>query len=125
MVAENEFDFLIGLELSGVSFVRDYVEFLFDGPVLRVMSEPEARVAGRRGTFPDPPFRDVACELIGGAIVAADADPHGLTIVFETGGSIRVPFSSEDAGPEVVHFVPWLNGAPHVESMRTWENLAS
>ena len=125
MVAVDDFDFLLGLELSGVSFVRDYVEFLFDGPVLRVMSEPQVRLADRWVSFPDPPFRDTACTLIGGAITGVEADEDLLTVVFDTGASLRVPFYSEEAGPEVVHFVPWLDGAPSVASMRVWENRAS
>ena len=32
---------LVGEELSEVAFVRDYVEFHFDGPVLRALADPE------------------------------------------------------------------------------------
>lgn len=34
---------LVGLEVSAVSFVRDYVELHFDGPVLRAVSDPFGR----------------------------------------------------------------------------------
>jgi hypothetical protein len=125
VVSDQEFGFLVGLELSGVSFVRDYVEFVFDGPVLRVMSEPEVHLVDRSGTFPNPPFRDLACELIGSTITSVNADVDGLTIAFERGATIRVPFGSVEAGPEVVHFVPWLDGSLDVGSMRIWENRSS
>jgi hypothetical protein len=124
VVSGDQLDFLVGLELSGVSFVRDYVEFLFDGPVLRVMSEPEARLAQRSGTFPNSPFRDVACALIGSTVSGAGEHGNAVIIVFDTGGTIRVPLFSEDAGPEVVHFVPWGDGAIDVAAMRIWENRA-
>jgi len=124
VVDDDQFDFLVGLELSGVSFVRDYIEFLFDGPVLRVMSEPEARLAQQSGTFPNSPFRDVACALIGSTISGTGEERNALIISFDTGGTIRVPLFSEDAGPEVVHFVPWADGALDVAAMRIWENRA-
>ena len=42
---------LLGREVSGVSFVRDYVEVLFDGPVLRAISNPRGRFGDRTWQF--------------------------------------------------------------------------
>ena len=39
-MASSPFDILIGEQLSAVSFVQDYVEFHFDGPVLRALTNP-------------------------------------------------------------------------------------
>jgi hypothetical protein len=35
---------ILGEPLSAVAFVRDYVEFHFDGPVLRAISNPRVEV---------------------------------------------------------------------------------
>ena len=78
-----------GEEVSAVAFVRDYVEFHFDGLVLRVFTDPQVTLAG--GTvvrFPEPGSRDVLCALIDATVQAVRFDednaieielgPHGL-----------------------------------------------
>jgi hypothetical protein len=47
------FEDLVGCEVSGVSFVRDYVEVLFDGPVLRSLASPMVREGERVTRFPE------------------------------------------------------------------------
>jgi hypothetical protein len=40
MMSENiqQIEDLVGEEISGICFVRDYVELHFDGPVLRILT---------------------------------------------------------------------------------------
>ena len=38
--------------MSAVSMVRDYVEFLFDGPIVRALADPRGRLGGRDWQFP-------------------------------------------------------------------------
>jgi hypothetical protein len=118
----NELRDLVGLELSAVSFVRDYVEFEFDGPVLRSLASPIVSVDGVRWEFPHPGSRDAMCELIGRAVVEAQDLPERLLLGFAGDAIVEVPLSGEDAGPEVAHFIPMVNGKRHGESMRIWEN---
>ena len=42
---------LVGEELAAVAFVRDYVEFHFDGPVLTSLTDPIAVVDGESAYF--------------------------------------------------------------------------
>jgi hypothetical protein len=61
----RSFEDLAGSELSGVCFVRDYVEFRFDGPVLRSLASPVAVVDGVRFESPDAGSTDALRQLIG------------------------------------------------------------
>jgi len=55
---ERTVESLAGEELSAVSFVRDYVEFHFDGPVLRALTNPRVEIDGETISFPEPGSRD-------------------------------------------------------------------
>ena len=52
MVSRFQIKDLIGLELSAVCYVRDYVELHFDGPILRCLADPI--IAGSSGRFEHP-----------------------------------------------------------------------
>jgi len=58
-------EFLVGTELSAVCFVRDYIEFHFDGPILRALSNPTCSMVDVVYQYPERGSRDALCELIG------------------------------------------------------------
>lgn len=107
----REISDLIGEEVSAVSFVRDYVEFHFDGPILRSLSNPTALVDGVEYRFPGPGARDALCRAIGSTVRALqleeDRDLRLTTDICE----ITIPLDEKHLrGPEAMHFVPKWNG---------------
>jgi len=116
---------LKGLELSGVCFVRDYVELHFDGPILRSLAMPVVLVAGARYSFPEAGSRDALCALIGRVVELAEDRPDRLKLRLTGDAVVEIPKASPDAGPEVAHFVPTREGNLDVTSMMIWENLSA
>ncbi|HEY3144352.1 MAG TPA: hypothetical protein VGJ86_24700 [Acidimicrobiales bacterium] len=116
---------LSGEELSGVCFVRDYVELHFDGPILRCFSGPVVETpAGARVTFPEPGSRDVLCRLIGDQVQRAADEPDALVVDFGDAGSVTVPKRTTAVDPEIAHFVPSTpDGRPDVSHMSIWESI--
>jgi hypothetical protein len=109
---------LAGEELSAVSFVRDYVEFHFDGPVVRALSPPVVHDGDERPKFPAPGSRDALCELIGRRVarVEVDAD-RAIRLRFEGDAEVVIPIGRGDperVGPESAHYVPGPNRPIHV-----------
>ena len=101
-----------GEELSGVCFVRDYVEFHFDGPVLRALSHPAvAKEPDTVVTFPEARSRDVLCSLIGLVVKCIDVlEGDKIELTFEDGSILTVPLDeASKIGPEAAHFVPREN----------------
>ena len=120
---------LVGLELSAVAFVRDYVEFHFDGPILRALSSPLIRTEGHESQFPDPGSRDALCTLIGQSVASVQVVWSPDTVM----GKERIELALEDAmvvipldldhrvGPESAHYVPsHPDGSPALEGMHIW-----
>lgn len=56
---------LVGEELSSVSFVQDYVQFDFNGPLLTSFADPIVQVEDQTLRFPEGASRDKPCSLIG------------------------------------------------------------
>jgi hypothetical protein len=120
----RELEDLVGCELSTVAFVRDYVEFLFDGPVLRSLTPPVIIAGGRRHEFPQAGSRDVLCELIGRVVENAVELPDRLSVSFAGGAVVEIPrSSSKDTLFEVAHLIPKIGGQREGASMLVWENL--
>jgi hypothetical protein len=97
---------LVGEELNIVAFVMDYVEFHFNGPVLRALSRPIVVVDGSPSRFPEPGSRDRLCQLIGKQVSTASAtDDVSIDISFTDGSSLRIPLDDASyVGPEAAHF---------------------
>ena len=94
---------LVGEEISAVAFVRDYVEFHFDGPVLRAFAPPEISLGnGQRLSSSSPGWRDGLCSLIGREVVAFDATASDNLLLSTVGGiTVVIPLKSGDQdGPE-------------------------
>ncbi len=114
---------LTGEELSSICFVRDYVELHFDGPILRCLADPVVEIPGASWVHPEDGSRDALCQLIGRVIQSTKDDEEQLRIHFEDNYVLVIPKSSEVAGAEVAHLVPFVNGRWDLEPMMIWENL--
>jgi hypothetical protein len=123
MVKQTRIGELVGLEVSSVCFVRSYVELHFDGPILRSLARPSVTLAGTRAQFPDDGSRDALCDLIGRVVDAAEDLPDRLLVSLSGGADFVIPKASADAGAEIAHFVPTVDGELDVASMAIWENL--
>jgi len=116
-------DSLVGDEVGQVSFVRDYVELNFDGPILRALANPTVIIGGRSVTFPAPGSRDELCSLIGKTVASAEEDSDAITLTFADGATFVIPKRSDEAVAEIAHLVPLREGRLDISRMSTWENL--
>ena len=97
-----------------MSFVRDYVEFHFDGPVLRVFAGPILATEAGRWHFPGPGSRDALCSLIGRVVrEVVVQDAVSIELRFQGGERLSIPLDSASrVGPEAAHFQAELVNAP-------------
>jgi hypothetical protein len=107
-------DSLVGEELSAVSFVMDYVEFHFNGPVFRALTHPVLSDRNLEIRFPSLGSRDALCGLIGQTVSKVIVlKGEAITLQFERGASLRVPLDKASRmGPEAAHFMGALVHAP-------------
>jgi hypothetical protein len=99
---------LVGDQVDAVCFVMDYVELLFNGPILRALTTVEVTREGQRWVFPEPGSRDALCRLIGATLVEIEIDDDRSAVLrFDSGEVVVVPLTEESRlGPEAMHFVP-------------------
>ena len=105
-------DDLIDEELASVCFVRDYVEFNFDGPILRSMIPVRARGpnAAFEVTQGEVGWRDKLCTFIGMPVTDVIVDEkRSITIAFAGGSQIQLPLDVVGPGGESAHFQPQRN----------------
>ena len=104
---DSGLEFLVGEEVSAVSFVRDYVEFHFDGPVLRALTNPVVETADGRWQFPALGSRDALCAAIGLGVQQVEF-ATGAHIRLTLAGGLRLTIPLDQAsyiGPEAAHLV--------------------
>lgn len=106
--SENPFSSLVGEQLNTVAFVMDYVEFHFNGPRIRALTNPIVHTPAGEIQFPAPGSRDALCSLIGDEIRdAALRDEHSLTFAFASGARLIIPLDADShVGPEALHWHP-------------------
>jgi hypothetical protein len=107
---------LVGEEVSAVCFVRDYVEFHFDGPILRSLSNPSVLVHGTEHRFPEPGSRAALCSIIGSTVCAVNLEEQeALKVTTTDDYEITIPLDFRNLrGPEAMHFLPEVNGPVQV-----------
>ena len=99
---------LKGEELNAVSFVMDYVEFHFNGPVIRALTNPKIETETKQYQFPKQGSRDALCSFIGKAIQSVIIEEGvSLTLVFLKNERILIPLDDDSyIGPEAMHWCP-------------------
>lgn len=98
---------LKGRDLSSIEFVRDYVQFRFDGPCLTVHIPPSVTTALGHTLVPgEQCYRDSLCERIGVKVRDTEVDLTELAIHFEDGATFRISLREKDyRGPEAIEFI--------------------
>lgn len=104
-VLSHEAQFLVGEQLSSVTFIQDYWQLDFDGSRFTVFSSisivgPDFRI--RDG---DPEFRNCLCDRIAHRVSSVTIDSGSVAINFDE--SFRIELSLRDAdlqGPEFLTF---------------------
>jgi hypothetical protein len=93
---------LVGEKLSSVTFVMDYVQLRFDGPLLTAYTGPDVTFGGKVFAWGKPGFRDALCERIGAIVRQAEVvNDDAIRLRFSDGGVISISLKSEDyVGPE-------------------------
>lgn len=88
---------IVGVPLSSVEFVMDYVQLRFGGPTLTLTTLPTVEVDSKVFLWNELGFRDELCNQIGRRVVAARIVPgESIQIEFEHGARVRVSLRPED-----------------------------
>lgn len=106
---------LIGRELAQITFVRDYIQFGFDGPILNVIVVPILHFRNRSFRHGDPGYYDQMISLLNKSIIDATADDCAdLKLLFADDVVFSISLRDEDLkfGPEAaVLYTDMLGGA--------------
>lgn len=104
---------LVGKQLTGVVFVHDYVQLLFDESepyddvILNIYSK--SWITNKNGEFSSDRagYRDSLCALIGGSVASLDGSLNEqFSIALDTGNSLTISLQEQDfTGPEAAYFV--------------------
>lgn len=109
MSPEDPLQRLLYEEVNGVAFVMDYVEFHFNGPVLRAFSGPVLRSPRGEFTFPGPGSRDALCGLIGSVVEKIIVEPSSITLDLTGGNQLRIHIDPSLPGGESAHFMTGMD----------------
>jgi hypothetical protein len=99
---------LVGLDLSSVTFVRDYVQFEFDGPTMSAYTMPTVEFGPESLSLGQGGYRDILCKQIGCRVERTEVGNQRVSIVFESGVAFSISLRDDDyRGPEALEF--WLD----------------
>jgi hypothetical protein len=91
----------------------DYVEFHFNGPVIRALITPRISLDGgiNRLTFPEQGSRDALCHLIGSVVNTIEIiDKEAFIISFDSEKELILPISPAlSPSSESIHFTAGPN----------------
>lgn len=113
---------LVGLEVSAVCFVRDYVELHFDGPVLRAVSDPFGLYGCQGWRFPEGNSPTVMRYYIGNTVDGVELIPDRLLALDFGEHRFVIPLDQDSrVGPEAAHLlVPDATGVATSRHMWIW-----
>lgn len=84
-------------ELCAITFLKEYVQFNFDGPVFNFYEFPMVGAEGNWSSSVDPGYFDRVCKLIGAKLVSVKEVPDtSLNLGFENGISVELSLREED-----------------------------
>jgi len=100
----NPSEILIGRELSAVEFIRDYVQFHFDGPRVVAITNPIISVGTVIYKWGQPGYRDALCDCITAKVQSASiSEGEKFYLEFEQKVCITISLKPEDyVGAEAV-----------------------
>lgn len=85
-----------GEQLSAVTFVQDYLQLHFDGPMITAITLPVVISGEARSGIGDIGYRDRLCALIGKKVVSAYVRHNErMQIDFDENASLVVPLTSD------------------------------
>jgi hypothetical protein len=93
-------------DLSSVNFIRDYIQFVFEGKkenvILSAFTLPTTEVNNKKYHFQTSGWRDALCTLIKKIVSTAIAEEgNAIKITFEDGDVLEISLKEEDYdGPE-------------------------
>ena len=91
------FEPLIGLELSSVEFVMDYLQLRFGGPFLTIMTDPTIEFGSLQFDRQNDQFCNMLCKRIGATIVRAFVREYEeMRIEFNDGASVVISLRPAD-----------------------------
>jgi hypothetical protein len=107
----KEFNELIGKELAGIGFVRDYIEITFDGPILRYFVLPVLKINNELIDSKNINWRNSLCLLIGDIVTdtVSKNDIH-IEIIFKSGKKLIVDMVKNPPRGEMLNYLPYSNG---------------
>lgn len=94
-------DSLESHEISGVMFIRDYIQFLFEGEIgngiLTTYNLPTAVVNGHPYKRNTSGYRDILCSLINKTVEKSEVtDDRKIKLTFEDCVELVVPLEAEE-----------------------------
>ena len=97
-IESDDFSCLVGEDLSGVTFVRDYLQLQFNPPTgLNALTPVTVRSHEGSATFGEPAFANLILGQIGKFVSSVDYRAEvSLDIVFKDGSLITVSLRPED-----------------------------
>jgi len=104
-------------ELSAVSFIRDYIELHFDGPVLRLIGDVLVKNHGQKMGSNDLGFKDMICRNIGRKVSSININDEMNSIEIKFHGDDVVEVKGTIPGLEYAHFISSAEG-----DMWIWES---
>src|SRR5688572_6417823 len=102
----NEFQELIGEDLSGVSFVRDYVQLQFNPPpMINAYTPVTVRCKDQQAEYGESVFANMLLGQINKIVREVVLSPaEALTITFDDGSAISISLRPEHyVGPEALN----------------------
>ena len=88
---------LRGVQLGAVTFVQDYLQLHFDGPVINVTSPLTVITSSGTRTAWQPGFRDLLCGQIAKLVQAVEHRAgEALILRFDDGSSLSITLRPED-----------------------------
>ena len=100
------FESIIGEKLGAITFVLDYWQLQFDGPIINALTRIGVSARGQQLRDGDDQFRNLICGQIGKIVMDVTlTQQEAFTIAFEDQSSISISLKRDDyRGPEAMVF---------------------
>lgn len=96
-MTENPLSILINRELGSVEFVRDYIQFHFDGPTLTAVTNPELIIDGKIIKRESCEFCNLLLCCIGQIVsMASVKEGDAIKVEFNNGSILCISLKQED-----------------------------